>query len=76
MFAPISWAKTEFLSDHNAAAMKVAEHLDDRHEVELWERGRPVAQFAHRPGQTKTTPRNFTVERLLREVQLQSKERA
>ena len=60
----------EFLSDHpdDAAAMEAAKQLDDEHQVELWERGRLVAQFAP-PRRTKTTLRNFTVEYILSTVE-------
>jgi hypothetical protein len=68
----------EFLSDYanDAAAMKAAKHLDDEHEVEVWERSRLVAKFAHPQRQTKATLRNFTVEYILRTVEPESKEHA
>jgi len=65
----------EFLDDHpdDAAAMKAAKQLDDEHEVELWECGRLVAQFAP-PRRTRTTLRNFTVEYILHTVEFEGKE--
>ena len=39
---------SEFLSNHpdDAAAMKAAEQLVERHEIELWDCGRLVARFS------------------------------
>jgi hypothetical protein len=62
-----------FLSDHpdDAAAMKAAKRLDHEYEVELWERGRLVAQFGPRR-RTATTLRNFTAEYIRRTAERES----
>jgi hypothetical protein len=46
---------SEFLSNHpdDAAAMKAAEQLVERHEIELWDCGRLVARFSP-DGQVKS----------------------
>jgi hypothetical protein len=71
----------KFLSDHpdDTAAMKAAERLADRHDVELWDSGRLVARFAHRQvvsGDQTTALLKFASERIERVVEVESRELA
>jgi hypothetical protein len=72
----------EFSSHHpdDASAMKAAEKLLDRHDVELWDRGRVVVRFDHKDGNpigdfpTQAEVRKLINESLVPAIKIESKE--